>query len=243
MKSKRRRKPRKKNYGLLLPLKLALVCYLAIFGVGYLTSNTSAYLTSQAEISQTITADVSAILMNQCGEEIEKDVVTSEEIEEDCVDKDLVELDAASSDVGCKGEDDKLLGENKLDVVSSEKIEVDCKNIDDESKGTVEVENAAKENENNADLDANKGKEQQKPENGDQEQPDGQDDSVIESTEKKLDDKGSVESKAPENSAETKKDDEINAVVTPVINTKIAEGDTNEREKVNEKEENNEVDK
>ena len=52
----------------------------------------------------------------------------------------------------------------------------------------------------------------------------------------------SVESKAPEDSSEKKKEDEMNAVANRK-NTKKAEGDTNEREKINEKAESNEVDK
>ena len=83
MKSKRRRRYKKKKYDLFLSLKIALICYLAIFGISYMSSDTSAYFSSQSEVSQTITAgiwEVPVVLMNQCGEEIEKDAVSSEEI-------------------------------------------------------------------------------------------------------------------------------------------------------------------
>ena len=35
---------------------MALICYLAIFGVSYMTSGTSAYFSNQSEVPQMITA-------------------------------------------------------------------------------------------------------------------------------------------------------------------------------------------
>ncbi|MEK3952553.1 SipW-dependent-type signal peptide-containing protein [Psychrobacillus sp. FSL K6-1464] len=163
MKSKRRRRYKRKKYDFILISKIALICYLAIFGLGYLTSDTSAYLSSQSEVSQTITAgiwEVPEILVNACGEEYTIDEVTGDEIlvnpkdsdenpteanedDLDCEAKDeipeeIIDLDPAE-ELLCESKDGTIIGdENDGDSASSEKVKADCENKDDKSNEEID---------------------------------------------------------------------------------------------------------
>jgi len=119
LRKKRRRRYNKKQYDLFLILKIALSCYLVIFGVGYMTSSTSAYLSNQSEASQMITAGIweVPVLMNQCGEEIENVKESDNGITFDGVDK-----------------DDMPKAENEKDAASVEEIKVDGGDKDDTPK-------------------------------------------------------------------------------------------------------------
>lgn len=168
MKNKRRRRYKKKKYDFFLISKIALIGYLAIFGVGYMSSDTSAYLSSQSEISQTITAGFweNPKVLNGCGEEYTIDEVTGEKIivdskgkdgnpieesEEvvlsssengaDCEDKeaDSKETDA-TEELVCKGKDEILVGENEMDAALGKEVKADCKDKDDEPKEEIQKE-------------------------------------------------------------------------------------------------------
>ncbi|QUW21202.1 hypothetical protein JSQ81_15510 [Sporosarcina sp. Marseille-Q4063] len=198
--NRRRRYKKKEKHGLFLAIKLALICYLAIFGISYMTSNTSAYYSSQASISEIITADTweDPDENNQCGEENEEATASGDEINADCVDKD----------------EPKVEEEKVTDQENSEPGESEDKSDETDI-----------EKEDKVDSDAGKEKENQNPKEDTQKQPDKEDESVDESNEKKPDDKAPVE-KAPEDSS----DDELNTTVTKEDNTKKVEGDTNEQE-------------
>ncbi|MDY0393892.1 amyloid fiber anchoring/assembly protein TapA [Virgibacillus halophilus] len=56
LRKKRIRTFREKNRVMLLLLKCIVVCYVAVFGVSYITSDTSAYYSKQTKVSQKITA-------------------------------------------------------------------------------------------------------------------------------------------------------------------------------------------
>lgn len=233
MSIKRIRSFRKKNHSLLLVSKIALICYVTIFGISYMSSDTSAFLSSQSGVSQTITAGTWPItVLNACGEEIEIDPVTGEEIIINPVQK-----------------DDKPKEENDTDALSNEETMIDCENnvkvpevegkkveaIEDEeateqeNEETNELENV----DGNTDSDVNIENGQENPVNNVEEHEGTEEQKPV--------DQDSAENKAPEESTEIV--GELNTVVTPGENTMKAEGDTNEREKINEKEENNEEDK
>lgn len=161
MKSKRRRRYKKKKYDFFLISKIALICYLAIFGVGYMSSNTTAYYSSQSEVSETITAGTWEVpeVINGCGEEYTIDEVTGEKIivdhkgkdgnpieeskedvlpssenEIDCEDKKAVPTETdATDELVCKGKDEILVEENEEDASSSEEVKGDCEKKDSES--------------------------------------------------------------------------------------------------------------
>ena len=162
MKSKRRRRYKKKKYDFILISKILLICYLTIFGLGYLTSDTSAYFSSQSEVSQTITAgiwEVPEVLVNACGEEYTIDEVTGEEVlvnpkdndenpseanedELDCEVKDEIpeeinDLDPAE-ELLCESKDGTIIGENDGDSASSEIVKADCENKDDKSNEEID---------------------------------------------------------------------------------------------------------
>ncbi|MEO4054507.1 hypothetical protein [Solibacillus sp. CAU 1738] len=112
LKPRPRRRYKKKKHDLILYLKIALICYLTIFGVGYMSSDTSAYLSSQVEFSETITAGewvVPGIPVNACGEEYTIDEVLSKETDI----KDEVNADSSIEKI-------------EKDVVVGGEIEFDC---------------------------------------------------------------------------------------------------------------------
>jgi len=192
-----------------------------LFGISYISSETSAHLSSQSEVSQLITAGIWVIPVeltpvppDQCDGESkvepnDKKAVSNEEIQVDCGDK-------AEKDEGIEGE-------KATDPVNEEINE--SENVDDK-----------------ADVDVNIEKEQETPVDDVETQPDAPDE-VNKSNEQKPDEKKSVESKAPEAGSEKKIDEELNAIVKPEENTEKSEGDSNEKAESNEETENNEVDK
>jgi len=186
-----------------------------------------------------ITAGTWEIPVDQCGEEIDEDTVTSEDMVVDCENE-----DAVLSDVDCKGEYGMPLGEN--DAVSSEEIKADCENIDDdESEVEAEADNATEEENEEvveADSDVNAELEQENPKVDNQTKPSVKDESLV-GTEEKPTEKVTVESKSPEEVPEKKKADEIKAVVKPEQTIEKAKGDQNEGEEIDEKEKDIEVGK
>ena len=234
MKSKRRRRYKKKKPNILLRLKIALIFYVAIFGVGYMSSDTTAYLSSQSEVSQTITAEwevpvVSTPGLDSCG-----DADSSEESMVDCEDID---------DMPVEGEEKDQATEDEIAT-------------EQENQKSDELGNADNEGGNEADLDVDTEMKQEIPEVDDQIQPNGQDESINESNENKPNNNESinesnenkpnnnesVEVNVPEVSTETKNDDEPNASEKADNNTEKAEGDTNEEAEGAESAESNEVD-
>lgn len=128
MKSKRRRRYKKKKYDLFLISKIALICYLAIFGVGYMSSNTTAYYSSQSEVSQIITAgtwEVPEVLINGCGEEDTIDEVSNEAI-----------------NVLPEDKEGNPIEESEKDVISSSENKIDCGDKEDASSETGEKDAA-----------------------------------------------------------------------------------------------------
>lgn len=150
MKSKRRRRYKKKKYDLFLISKIALICYLAIFGVGYMTSDTSAYFSSQSEISQTITAgfwEVPQVLVNGCGEESPIDEVSSEGTEYNIEDETSIEigndvLPGEEINIDSEDKDINPIEESEKDGIPSGENEIDCGNKEDVSKAIVEEDTA-----------------------------------------------------------------------------------------------------
>lgn len=124
LKPRPRGRYKKKKHDLILYLKIALICYLTIFGVGYMSSDTSAYLSSQVEFSETITAGewvVPGILVNACGEELTIDEIPNEGTEINNEDKSDEEINVDHEDKA-----DNSIGESEKDVIASDQNEVDC---------------------------------------------------------------------------------------------------------------------
>ncbi|MFL0583685.1 hypothetical protein ACH0B6_13975 [Solibacillus silvestris] len=146
---------KKKKRDLILYLKVTLICYLAIFGVAYMSSDTSANFSSQSVITGTITADIweiPEIPVIACGmedstakvpaEESEptsegkatdasvdtvKDAIIGEEVEVDCGDL----SDATEGEVGT--DKSKEVDCKKTDAPeSTEKVTINCKDEDEE---------------------------------------------------------------------------------------------------------------
>lgn len=194
MKSKPRRRYKKKKYDLFLVFKIALICYLAIFGVGYMSSDTSAYFSNQSEVSQTITAGTWED--PQCGEDDgnSKDAISNGENETECEDVDdksqVIDEDL-TGEIACEGKDGSLVGENKKDAASSKKDIADCKSIDEPKiekeidKATENVETieqnkeAEKETKNEAGAVDSKEDEQPKSNEESQKQPDGKEEPAV----------------------------------------------------------------
>ena len=224
MEIKQMRTFKDKRHRFSLTLKIALICFVTMFGINYMSSDTSAYLSSQSEVTQIITAGIWEIpvdpapdVLGQCDEE---------------------------SKVEPEDKDQKSNLENDKEAVASEEIQVDCDDIDGEpkvedEKATDQENEEKKELENvedKTDLDVDTEKEQGTSVDVVETKPNAPDEGN-KSNEQKSDEKKSVESKAPEVSSEKKIDEELNAIVKPEENTKEAEGDSNEEK------ENNEVDK
>ena len=189
MKSKRRRRYKKKKYDFILISKIALICYTAIYGLGYLTSDTSAYFSSRSEVTQTITAgiwEVPEVLVNACGEEYTIDVVPSKEVESndenkvDCENKD----ENLPGGLACEDKENSPVGENKKNAAISKKDKIDCKNIDDPkdakeiNKPVENVKTIEQKNENEL-KDGNNEAEKEIENKADAEQPKSNDENQV----------------------------------------------------------------
>ncbi len=116
---------KKKKRDLILYLKITLICYLAIFGVAYMSTDTSANFSSQSVITGTITADiweVPEVPAIACGMEDTTDKVTGDESSPTSEDK------ATEATVV-----------TVKDPVTGEEVEVDCGDLSDATEGEVET--------------------------------------------------------------------------------------------------------
>lgn len=197
MKTKRRRRYKKKKYDLFLISKIALICYLAIFGVGYITSDTSAYYSSQSEISQIITAGIWEVTDNACGQldgedeegtsgkdgtsdvEDETECGEKEELPKETDEKDIIgdiACNGDSSKKDCKGIDEPK-EEKEIDKVTEKAETIEQKT--DTPNELEENSEAEKENENKTPPN-----EQPNSPDEDQKQPDSNNESESDSQEK-----------------------------------------------------------
>ena len=217
MKSRPRGRYKKRKHDLILYLKIALIFYLTIFGVGYMSSDTSAYLSSQSEFSETVTAGIwedPEVLINACGEEYTIDEVKADssiegsESEIDCGEQ------VGPSVGSCIDNSESVAGENRNDAVSSEGYLADCMNNgegNDNPEEDVEIPGIDQENgdiksekddENKADSDASKVDEGQKPNDETLKQPDTNDETVTEPVEMNQTDQDSPTAETLESSNE-----------------------------------------
>lgn len=131
-----------------------------------MTSNTTAFYSSQSEVSQIITAgiwEVPEVFINGCGEEYTIDEVTGEKIlvdheskdgnpieergnEIDCVAKEdtpeKTDEKDPTAELVCAGKDGTLVEENEKSSASREEVKDDCLNKDGEPNKEIEKENA-----------------------------------------------------------------------------------------------------
>lgn len=114
---------KKKKRDLILYLKITLICYLAIFGVAYMSSDTSANFSSQSVLTGAITAGIwiPEIPAIACGMEDSTDEITGEET-------------ALTSEV--KATEVTVI--TVIDPVTGEEVEVDCGDLSDETDSDVE---------------------------------------------------------------------------------------------------------
>jgi len=252
LKSKRRRRYKKKKYDFILISKIALICYLAIFGLGYLTSDTSAFFSSQSEVSETITAgiwEVPEVLVNACGEEYTIDEVTGEEIlvnpkenDENPTEANEDELDCEAKDdipeeIVCEGEDGSQVG----DATSSDKVDADCENKDDVTNEEIDKDKELEDVEpveplepvepvNEKQNEVENGNNEENKENTNNEDPDNSNEEVStkQPDDKSPADKDTTKDKATESSSDINKITEMNDAVKQEINVEKVEGDTNE---------------
>lgn len=115
---------KKKKRNLILYFKITLICYLAIFGVAYMSSDTSANFSSQSVLTGAITAGIwiPEIPAITCDMEDSTDEITGEEsapISED------------------KGTEATVV--TVIDPVTGEEVEVDCGDLSDATEGEVET--------------------------------------------------------------------------------------------------------
>lgn len=126
MKPRQRGRYKKKKRDLILYLKITLIFYLAFFGVAYMSSDTSAYLSSRSVITETITAgiwEVPEVLTNACGMDDLTDKVSGEE-----------------SEPNAEDEANHSQEETVEDTIISEEKEVDCGEQSDASEGKAETD-------------------------------------------------------------------------------------------------------
>lgn len=115
-----RGKYKKKQYNLILYLKITLIGYLAIFGVAYMSSNTSAYLSSQSVITEAISAGI-----------WEVPVVLA------CEEEDLVEtVPGEESEPNTENKANPSQEETANDAIASAENEMDCVTLDG-APGTI----------------------------------------------------------------------------------------------------------
>lgn len=140
MKNKRRRRYKKKKYDLYLISKIALICYLAIFGVGYMSSDTSAYLSSQSEVSEVITASIWEVpeVLNGCGDVSNEDTDSNSEDKagDSNVETGNDTLPGEEITVDHEDKDINPIEESVKDGISSGEIEIDCEATIDTPKET-----------------------------------------------------------------------------------------------------------
>ncbi|MGB3101537.1 MAG: hypothetical protein WBB56_06485, partial [Psychrobacillus psychrotolerans] len=115
-----------------------------------MSSDTSAYLSSQSEVSQTITAGIwedPLVLDNTCGEEDTIDEVPSEQIIDAQEDKDdnpteeseKADISSGELEVDCEDKDDVSKEKDEKDSI----VEIDCKVKDDSLVGENEEDAAS----------------------------------------------------------------------------------------------------
>lgn len=117
---------KKKKRDLILYLKITLICYLAIFGVAYMSSDTSANFSSQSVLTGAITADiweVPEIPAIACGMEDSTAKVPGDE--------------SAPTPEG-KATDTSV--DTVKDAIIGEEVEVDCGDLSDATEGEVETD-------------------------------------------------------------------------------------------------------
>lgn len=117
---------KKKKRDLLLYLKITLICYLAIFGVAYMSSDTSANFSSQSVLTGAITADiweVPEIPAIACGMEDSTAKVP--------VDESAPTPEGKATDTSVDTVKDAIIGEE---------VEVDCGDLSDATEGEVETD-------------------------------------------------------------------------------------------------------
>jgi YqxM protein len=122
---RRRRYKKMEKRGLFLSIKMALICYLAIFGISYMTSDTSAFYSDQSNVSQVITAGIweDPEEANECGDE---DAISDNEINVDCEneEEDLnIEKETETENIEPKESEDKS---DDTDIEKEEKVEPDA---------------------------------------------------------------------------------------------------------------------
>jgi YqxM protein len=120
-KKRRRRYKTREKHGLFIAIKMALICYLAIFGISYMTSDTSAFYSDQSKVSQVITTGIweDPEEANECDDE---DAISDHEINVDCVneEEDLnIEKETETENIEPKESDD-------TDIEKEEKVEPDA---------------------------------------------------------------------------------------------------------------------
>ena len=225
MKSKRRRRYKKKQYDFFLISKIVLICYLAIFGIGYLSSDTSAYYSSQSEITQIITAGIWEE-ETKCGEGLKVDEKSGEE------------------DKNSPLEGNEYDCENKNDLTKENDDKTECKQ---EENTAGETDPASNEEPKVACEKENEGKEEIAPEDGTiaepiveekpesekvipVEEPNSKDDSQVQPIEKEKNpiDTDPVIDEASENSSDTQNNVETIDTEKEEKNIEEAEGETNE---------------
>ena len=116
---------KKKERDLILYLKITLICYLAIFGVAYMSSDTSANFSSQSVLTGAITADiweVPEVPAIACGMEDTTDKVPGDESSPTSEDK-VTEATVVTV----------------KDPVTGEEVEVDCGELSDATEGEAET--------------------------------------------------------------------------------------------------------
>lgn len=250
MKSKRRRRYKKKKYDFILISKIALICYLAIFGLGYLTSDTSAFFSSQSEVSETITAgiwEVPEVLVNACGEEYTIDEVTGEEIlvnpkenDENQTEANEDELDCEAKndipeEIVCEGEDGSQVG----DATSSDKVNADCENKDDVTNEEIDKDKVLEDVEPVEPVEPVNDEKQNELENGNNEEnkentnkEDSGNSKEDESTKQPNDitptDKDTTTDNATDSNSAKNKNTEMIDAIKQETNVEKVEGDTNE---------------
>jgi YqxM protein len=120
-KNRRRRYKKMEKHGLFLSIKMALICYLAIFGISYMTSDTSAFYSDQSKVSQVITAGIWEDPEEaECGDE---DAVSDNEI-----------------NVDCENEEDELNVEDEKETEPENKEPTESEDKSNETENEKEVE-------------------------------------------------------------------------------------------------------
>lgn len=152
MRKKRRRRYQQKQHNLFLITKIALIFYLTIFGIGYMSSETSAYLSSQSGVSQMITAGVwEEESVGECDKDIDENVLLDDGINVDCEDEDNEVEEENEQDNIIEGEDE-VDKEDEVDLDVNKEPEQENAESDNHKQPVVQ-ENAEDEDEEEKKVD------------------------------------------------------------------------------------------